>query len=96
MTINKKQKNLPSCGFRRSNRLQSENLKKNENRDKYLDLVRERKKAVEHEKNGAYWRMWDSSHWVGKGVEKVRYRETNRHHSNSSTVKIRQNTEKSP
>ena len=74
-------------------------LKEREKKDKYLDLARELKKTVEHERDGDKNRNWYSWHSLqriyirtgGHGNKR-----TSGEHPNDSIVEIGQNTGKSP
>ena len=74
-------------------------IKVNEKRNKYLDLVRELKKAIKHDRNGdtrCNWCAWNDPQKFGKWVEKLGNKRTNKDHPNHSIAKIGQNTEKNP
>ena len=75
------------------------NIKENETKDKYLDLVGELKKNGEYEDDGdtnCNRRSWNGFQRLRKSVGRIGNRGTNRNYSNSSIVKIGQNIEKSP
>ena len=68
-------------------------------RDKYLDLARDLKKSMEHEKDcdiNCNWYVWNDRHRLDKGTGTIKNRRTNRDHSNYSITKIGQSTTKSP
>ena len=74
-------------------------LKKREKKDKYLDLVREFKKTVEHEGDNYTnrdWYFWYSHQKTIKGTRGLGNKRTSGDHPNYSTIKNGQNTEKSP
>ena len=74
-------------------------MKENEKRDKYLDLARELKKAVEREGDddtNTNWHTWNSPQRLGKGTERVETERKNRDHPDYSSVEIGQNSERSP
>ena len=72
--------------------------KKNENRDKYLDLARELKKTDEHEGNGDTCHSlctWNGPERLEKRTGRNGIWQTNRDHSNYSIVEIGCNNKKS-
>ena len=74
-------------------------IKENEKRDKYLDLVRETKKAMEYEGDcdtNYNWCTWNNTQRISKGAGGVRNQRMSLDHPNHSIVEVGQNTEKSP
>ena len=62
----------------------------------YLDLARELKKAMEHERdsdNNCYWLAWYSHQKVVKGTGGLRNKRTSRDHPNENILKIGLNTD---
>ena len=73
-------------------------IKENEWRNKYLDLARELKKAMEHEGDGdtdCNWCTRNNPQRIEKGTGRFRNQRMSRDHPNDSIVKIGQYTEKS-
>ena len=67
--------------------------------DKYLDLARKLKKAMEHEGGGCTnckWCARNNSQRLGKGTGRVGNQRRNGDHQDYSSVKIGQKAEKSP
>ena len=76
-----------------------EEIKEKEKRDKYKDLAKELKTAVEHKRNSdtnSNWCTWNGPERFGKGAGSVENRKTSRDHPNYDRVNTGQNTEKSP
>ena len=74
----------------------SQKRPQNEKRDKYLDLARELKTAMDNENDGGTncnWWACNVLQRLGRGTENTR---TSRDHLKYSIVKISLNTEKSP
>ena len=89
--------NLPNCVLCLLDRPQSK--MKSEKREKCLDLARELKKIIEDESDSdtiCNRCAWYSHQWIGKGTGRIGNKNTSGDHANDSTVKIGQNTEKSP
>ena len=101
MIVNKKKKkrkkkeNLPKSGLADCR----VKLKESEKKDKYIDFARELKKTMEHESDGdTNCNLCDrySHQRIGKETGGLGDKKTSRDHPNYITIKIRQNTEKSP
>ena len=74
-------------------------LKESEKKDKYLDLVRELNKTVEHEINlftNCNWCSWYSHQRIDTGTGGLGNKRSSGDYLNYSIIKIYQNTEKSP
>ena len=74
-------------------------IKESEKRDEQLDQAKELKKSMEHEGDGNTSRNWCARNpllSLRKGTGRYRNRKTIRRHSDYSTIKIGQNTVKSP
>ena len=74
-------------------------LKECEKRDKYLDLVRELKKTVEHKIEGFTnynWCSWYSQWMISTRTGGLRNHGTGGEYPNDSIIEIGQNPEKSP
>ena len=74
-------------------------LKECEKKDKYLDLARELKKAMEHESDeftNCDWCFWHSNKRIIKGCGGFGSWRTSGDHPNDSNTEDSQNTEKSP
>ena len=70
--------------------------KENENRDKYLDVIKKLKKTIEDEFDGdvtCNWRNRSSHQRIGKETEGVGNKRTGGDHPNFRNVEINQNTE---
>ena len=74
-------------------------LKESEKKDKYLDLVRELKKTMEHESNGdtsCNWCTRYSHQRIDNGTGGLANKRTSEYLPSDSIIKIGQNTDKSP
>ena len=74
-------------------------IKESENKDKYLDLVKELKKTMEHESDGdtnCKWYARGNLRRIGKETGGLWNKRTSGHHPDYSIIKIGQNIEKNP
>ena len=73
-------------------------LKESGKKDKYIDLAREWKKTMEHERENytnLYWCFWFSHQRIIKGTRGLGSRRTIGDHPNDDVIENGQNTEKS-